>query len=185
MELELVVVFVVGEHLDVIIEHVPRHINWVELSTPAMESRCPEVHAQALWFIHMCNGRVMKADMAHFMPINNPRNVMRGPFHLICVPVIMRVESMSIIVRFKLLMAIAVDNIHGEWALLDRWHNLHVKLVPLVRVKVWPVPVCEERGDRSFSVRCLHASDKLAVPEFLESRDGATAELLARYNSKQ
>ena len=87
------------------------------------------------------------------------------------VPVIMRIEIMRIIVRLDLIVTITIDNVHCEWILPDRGHNLHVELTPLKRIEVGPVPVGEERGDGAQLVRRLHARDKLAVLELLEGGD--------------
>ena len=45
VELEHVVVLIIGEHLDVVVKNEPRHVNRVEAGTPRLKGRRPEVHA--------------------------------------------------------------------------------------------------------------------------------------------
>lgn len=52
VEVKLVGVVVVGEDLNVVVKHVPRHVGWVEAFSPRVESGCPEVHAERLSLLH-------------------------------------------------------------------------------------------------------------------------------------
>ena len=46
VELEFVVMLVVGEHLDIVVKQVPWHVNRVKAFAPGVEGGCPEVHSQ-------------------------------------------------------------------------------------------------------------------------------------------
>ena len=97
VELELVVDVVVSEHLHVVVQDVPRHINWIETSAPGVESGRPEVHSQSLRLVQMAHSRVMQVKMAHLVAIDGPRDVVRGPLHLVDVPLVMWVEQMRVV----------------------------------------------------------------------------------------
>ena len=57
-----------------------------------------------------------EAHMAHLVAVHNPRHVVRRPLHLVYMPVIPCVESLSLVVRLHLaLRAIAIDQVHLEW----------------------------------------------------------------------
>ena len=70
VELKLVVVLIVGEHLHIVVENEPWHIMWIEASAPRMESWRPEVHPETLRLVHTLDSRVMEVNVAHFMPIH-------------------------------------------------------------------------------------------------------------------
>ena len=72
VELELVMVLIVGEHLHVVVEDEPWHIMRIEAGTPRMESWRPEVHPQTLRLVHMLDSWVMEVYVAHFMTIHRP-----------------------------------------------------------------------------------------------------------------
>ena len=71
MELELMRLWIVVVHLDVVIENVPGHIGRVEAMAPTIERRRPEVHSKRLRLVHVANGCVvLMCTMSHFMPID-------------------------------------------------------------------------------------------------------------------
>lgn len=78
--------------------------------------------------------------------------------------------------RFVLVLAVTIDDVHREGVLGDRRYNLDVKLIPATRVEIGAVPVSEERADCALLVWCLHASDELAVCEFLIASDSTRFE---------
>ena len=177
MELKFIVFLVVCEHFDIVVKDVPRHVNWVKARAPAMEGRRPEVHPQALRLIEVLDGRILRVDMSNLVAINNPSNIVRRPLHFIGVPVVMWVELVPIVMRLNLIVPVAIYNIHGEGILFDRWHDLEIQLIPLKRIEVGPVPVCEEARHGALAIGRLHASHKLAVPELLVSGYRATSEV--------
>ena len=52
MQLKLVLVLVVDEHLDVIVQHIPRHVHWHKPFAPRLKSGRPEVHPYRLSLVH-------------------------------------------------------------------------------------------------------------------------------------
>ena len=89
---------IVIENLNVVIEDVPWHVMWVEAITPGVESRGPEVHSEGLGLLHKLNGGITGWNMADFMSVNSPRNVIWGPGHFISVPVCAWLEVMGVVV---------------------------------------------------------------------------------------
>lgn len=95
MEFELIVLLVVSENFYVVVEDVPGHVKRIEALTPAAKSGCPKVHSQALSLVKVLHSGIVHVDMADLVAVDNPRNVVRSPFHFISVPVIMWVEMLS------------------------------------------------------------------------------------------
>ena len=151
VELELVMLFIVGENFDVIVHHIPRHIMGIETRMPALKCGCPEVHSQRLRLVHVVQC-VMAGRCPDFVAIDDPCNVVRGPLHLVRVPVICWVKVVSVVVRFDLIMAISIDNVHCERILCDGGHNLHIKLVPLIWCEIRSIPVSKERGNSALAI---------------------------------
>ena len=119
--------------------------------------------------------RMGEAHMAHLVAVHNPRHVVRRPLHLVYMPVIPGVESLGLVVRLHLaLMALAINQVHLEWIVFKRRHNLKVKLVPAIGRKVL---AGEEGGNGAFAVRGLHTRHELAVLELLVRGDRAAAEV--------
>jgi len=65
-----------------------------------------------LIFLHELNGWVVCWNMADFVTVNSPADVLWGPGHLIGVPVGAWLEIVCVIVGLKLVMAVSVDNVH-------------------------------------------------------------------------
>ena len=167
VELEFVVPLIVSEDFNVVVEDEPWHIDWVEACAPGVERGGPEVHAKALCLVQMSDCWVVQINMAHLVSIYGPGDVVWGPFHLVYVPVVMRVKPVSVVMRFNLFLAIPIDDIHGEWIVLNRRDDLHVELVPLVGLEVGAIPVGEEGRYGALSIWGLHTRDKLTVLELL------------------
>lgn len=72
MEFKLVVLLIIGKYFNIIVFKEPRHVNWIEASTPRVESGSPEVHAKRLRLVKMIYCWVMKSGMTHFMTIDRP-----------------------------------------------------------------------------------------------------------------
>ena len=114
VEPELVAIYVIVIHLNVIIEDVPRHIGSVKAMAPRVESRRPEVHPQRLRLVHMIDRSIVTMHaMPNFMSIDLPADVVGRPFHLIDMPIIFWVETMGIFVALDFVMTVPVDHIHG------------------------------------------------------------------------
>ena len=178
VEHELVVLNVIRVHLNIVIFNVPGHVDWVESGAPRVEGRSPEVHSERLGLLEVIDGWVVsERNMAHFVAIDRPRDVVGRPLHLVDVPFVMGVETVRVIMRLNSIMAITVDDIHGEGVLRHRGHNFHIKLVPVLWAEVWTIPVGEEGRHGTLTIWSLHACDKLAVLELLESRYGSAAEV--------
>ena len=113
--------------------------------------------------------------MAHLVAVHNPRHVVRRPLHLVYMPVIPGIESFSLVVRLHLaLRAISINQVHLEWIVSERGHNLKVKLVPAIRCKVL---AGEEGGYSAFTIWGLHTRYEFAVLELLVCGDRAAAEV--------
>ena len=168
VELKLVLVLIESEHFDIVIKNVPWHVYWVESLAPRVESRRPEVHSERLGLAKIFYGfMAISRQVAHLFTIDGEGDVFRGPLHLICVPVVMWVESLRVIMVFLLLMAIAINQVCRQWIVFHRRHNFDVKLVPSSRVEARTVPVGEERRDCALLVWSLHSCDKFTVGELL------------------
>ena len=66
--------------------------------------------------IHVGNGMISQSSVTHLVAINSPTDVFRSPFHSVGVPVGMRVESMGVLMRFDLFVAIniAIDHVQRQ-----------------------------------------------------------------------
>lgn len=115
----------------------------------------------------MVDSGVLVGDVADFVAINGPANVVRGPLHGVGVPVVVGVELVGVLVRLLLVVAVAVDHVHAERVVLHRGHDLDIELVPLSGLKVGAIPVGEEGGHGSLLIGGLHAGHELTVREFL------------------
>ena len=177
VQVELVRLLVVGVHLDVVVKDVPGHVLGVEAVAPGVERRCPEVHPEGLLLGHMLDGGILSRDVAHFVAIDGPADVVRSPLHGVGVPLIVWVEVVGILVGLVLVHAITVDDVHGEGVVLNGGHNLNIQLVPLTRGEVGSIPVGEEGRNGAHLVGGLHSRNELAIGEVLEGRDGSAAEL--------
>ena len=110
VELELILVLIIGEHLHIIVKYVPRHVSWVESLAPSMESWSPEVHSERLGLVKIFDGfNAISCHMTNLLSIDGKRDVFRGPLHLIGVPIVKWVELMRVILAFLLVMAITVN----------------------------------------------------------------------------
>ena len=167
MEVELIKLRLIRKDLNVIVKGVPWHVYWVETFAPGMESWCPEIHSELLRLVHVAYSLVCHVHMAYLMTINRPRNVMWSPFHLVSVPVIVWVKAERVVLSLDLVLAITIDNIHGEWILANAWYDLQVELVPAKWILAATIPEREETCDGSTAVWCLHARHELSIEEFL------------------
>ena len=99
VEPELILVDIVVVHLDIVVEDVPWHISGVEAMSPRIEGRSPEVHSEGLGLAHVVNGLLaIMSAMSDLVPIDLPADVVGGPLHLVDVPVVARVEPVSVFV---------------------------------------------------------------------------------------
>ena len=89
---------IVVEDLDVVIKHIPWHVNWIEAVSPRVEGRGPEVHSQGLLLIHECDCGVRARNMSDFHSVDGPTDVVWSPGHLVRVPVSVWLEVMSVVV---------------------------------------------------------------------------------------
>ena len=113
MELELVSLAVIVVDLDVVVENVPWHIGRIEVMTPGVKRRRPEVHPERLRLMHTLNcGVVLVGRMPDLMTVNGPAHIVWRPLHLVHVPVIFGIEPVGVLVRFNLVVAIAIDHVH-------------------------------------------------------------------------
>jgi hypothetical protein len=65
-----------------------------------------------LGLLHELNRGISSWDMAHFVTIDGPGDVVWGPFHGVLVPVAARVEAGSVVVALQLVVAITIDDVH-------------------------------------------------------------------------
>ena len=175
VEFEFVFFLVVGKDLNIVVEHVPWHVNGVETSAPGVETWCPEVHSQGLSLVDEVDSLSRAfGEMADLLSINGEGDVFGRVLDFISVPVVMWVELMGVVVVLELVVTITVDHVGGEGVALNRGNNLDVDFVPTTRVEARAVPVGEEGSNGAFSVGCLHAGHELSVVEFLVGGDRAT-----------
>ena len=184
VEVERLGLVVVGISLNIVVHDIPRHILSIESLAPRVESGRPEVHHDGLWLCGQLHGGVILSDAAHLLVINGVSDEVGGPFHLVDVPVILRVEAGLVVVALTLGVAVAIDHVHAEWVLLDRWHDLHIKLVPPAWVEVGTIPVGEEGADCALLSGGLHAGDEFTIGELLEASDGSRFEHVSFSDSK-
>ena len=59
VEVESICGVVVGVGLNVVVEAVPWHVNWVEAMAPCFKGRSPEVHHERLPFVHVIDSWVI------------------------------------------------------------------------------------------------------------------------------
>jgi len=145
VELKFVQVLVVGEDFDVIVKDVPGHVSGIEALTPRVEGGRPEVHSHRLGLVHQLDSLGgVSSQMAHLVSIDGETDVIRGPFKLVDVPVVVRVEAVRVVVILELVVAVAVNHVRRERITLNRGHNLDIELVPATRVEPRTVPVSEE-----------------------------------------
>lgn len=112
MEFERFRIFVVSEHLHIVVEKVPRHINWFKTLPPCVVCGSPEVHSQRLSFFREVDGqRIVLIKVACLSAVNGERNVVGSPFHLVDVPFIVRVEMFLVFVLLLLLLAVSVYHV--------------------------------------------------------------------------
>lgn len=142
MEFKIIRFFVEGEHLHIVVEKVPRHINWLEAVSPWVVRGRPEVHSQRLGFVGKVDcPRIVLVKVSHLPAVYGKGYVFGCPFHLVDMPFIVWVEIVEVFMLLLLLLAVSVDHVCREWIILDRRHNLNVKLVPACRRKVRTVPI--------------------------------------------
>ena len=84
-----------GVGLDVIVSSVPWHARRVEAMTPGVESRRPEVHHEDLFFVKEGDVRLMLCS-ASLIAVNEPSDVIGGPFDGVLVPVSARLEASDV-----------------------------------------------------------------------------------------
>ena len=99
-------------NLNVVVQYVPGHISSFKFFTPRVEGRSPEVHSERLRLIEVTNCWVSQVGVAHSVTIDGPTHIGWGPLKLVGVPVVVRVETMGVVVRLNLIMAVAVNQIH-------------------------------------------------------------------------
>ena len=110
-----------------------------------MESRRPEVHSERLGLVKIFYGfNAIGRQMAHLFTVDGEGDVVRGPLHLICVPVVTWIKLVRVIMVLLLLMAITVNQVCRHWIAFHRWYNFDVKLIPSSSVEARTVPVGEE-----------------------------------------
>ena len=107
-------VLVVVVDLDIVEQELPGHVFVVEVAAPRGEGRRPEVHLERLGIVYMLNSRIISSSVSQLASINSPADVLRGPFKLVSVPLVLRVEVIGVLMRLQLLVPIAVDHVHGE-----------------------------------------------------------------------
>jgi len=56
--------------------------------------------------------------MANFFTVNCERNIFRGPFHLVGVPIAFGVEVMGIVMILLLSMTVTIDQVHRDRVLI-------------------------------------------------------------------
>ena len=115
--------------------------------------------------------------MANLLSVDDPGNVIRGPFHLIGVPVFSWIKVLGVRLGFLLTGTVAVDHVCGERAILNRWHDFNIELVPSVRVEPRTVPIREEGLNCALAVWTLRTGHKFSISEFLVGREGSTLEI--------
>ena len=115
--------------------------------------------------------------MAHLLSVDGPGDVIRGPFHLISVPVFSWIKVLGVRLSFLLTMTVAVDHVCGERAILNRWHDFNIELVPSVSVEAGTVPICEEGLNCALAVWTLRTGHKFSISELLVGREGSTLEV--------
>ena len=118
VELEALSRNIIGVRLNIVILYIPRHILIVKIGAPRLEGWRPEVHHHRLRPSSQLDRRVIVADATNNLVINGPLDEVRSPSHLVDVPVILRVEIVTVVVALVLGLSIAVDHIHGERILL-------------------------------------------------------------------
>ena len=70
VEFKLIKLLVIGEHLHVVVEKEPRHVNWVEVLAPWVVRGSPEVHSQRLGLVHKFDGFVcVGVEMAYLTSV--------------------------------------------------------------------------------------------------------------------
>ena len=178
VELEFVQFLVVGEDLNVIVQDVPGHVRWVKTRTPGVESGGPEVHADGLCLVHEANGlgRVC-GKVADLVSIDAEADVVGSPLEFVDMEIVMRVETVGVVVILELVVSVSVDHICRQWVRLGTRHDLDVELVPAAGVESRTIPISEERRDSSLFVGSPHTSHKLSVGELLVGGDRATLEV--------
>ena len=174
VEIEPISLSVISECLDIVVLDLPWHVSCIEALAPRVESWRPEVHHDGLALVQVLDRWIFSLDAAHLRIVDGPGDVVWRPGHLVDVPLVLRVEAILVLVGLVLGLTVTVDDIHGEWILLNRGYDLDIKLVPAAWVEVWTVPVGEEGADSSFLVGCLHARDEFTVGELLVTCDSAT-----------
>ena len=118
VELEALSRNIIGVRLNIVILYIPRHILIVKIGAPRLKGWRPEVHHHRLRPSSQLDRRVIAADATNDLVINGPLDEVRSPSHLVDVPVILRVEIVTVVVALVLGLSIAVDHIHGERILL-------------------------------------------------------------------
>ena len=112
---------------------------------PRLKSRCPQVHPQGRSFLDVLDSLdTISREVADAVSVDRVRDILRGPLHGVDMPIVMGIEVQGVVVIFKFLMTIAIDDICGHRVVLDGWHNFHIKLIPTTWVEVRTVPVGEE-----------------------------------------
>ena len=160
---------IIGVRLNIVILYIPRHILIVKIGAPRLKGWRPEVHHHRLRPGSELDRGVIAANTTNDLVINGPLDEIRSPSHLVDVPVILRVEIVTVVVALVLGLSITVDHIHGERILLHRGYNLDIKLIPASWIEVRTVPVGEERGNCTFLVWRLHTSDEFTIGELLKA----------------
>ena len=76
---EITGILIIVEDFNVVVKHIPWHVDWVETISPGVESWSPEVHSQRLGFVHKCNRGIIVWNVADFHAIDCPADVVWCP----------------------------------------------------------------------------------------------------------
>ena len=120
VEFELFQFRIIDISLNIIEEQIPWHVRCVKPGAPRLESRRPKVHSERLSLCDVLDSfDALGRKMADTVAINSERDILRSPLHSVNMPIVMRIEVLSIVVVFNFGMAIAKDHICGHRIVLN------------------------------------------------------------------
>ena len=147
---------IVPVDLDIVEEEVPGHIIGLEIRAPCVEVGRPKVHPQVLSFVHELHSIMLfSIQMAHLIAINRIRDVVWSPLHLICVPIVINFDPLSVSMILKLVVTVTIDSVRGQRIARERRHDIHVDLVPTTGIETWSIPIGVKGGHCAFLVWLL------------------------------
>ena len=112
LEIELILLIIVAVHLDIVKEHVPRHIFRSQVSAPRMESRGPKVHFQVLGLVHVLDCFVVVGvEISDLIAVHGESDIAGCPLDRISMPVTADGRTSCIGVVLDLVVAVTVDGI--------------------------------------------------------------------------